>query len=217
MRKDQVYTELMRRILNFTLKPGQAVSINQIADEFGVSTMPVREAFIHLTIDKLLEVYPQSGTYVSRINLDYVHEVALMRHILEREMLFAACDAGKVVISAEIEKCCNRQKEALSENDVEAFLRYDNHFHRLLFGITGHEIIWDQILNIKIHFNRFRFLDMACPNILKLRFEEHLAILDFLQRGDKAGLEKLLPPHHFVSSENENVLIEQHPDYFTRK
>ncbi len=214
MRREQIYAEIVQRISNFTLEPGKHISENEIAKELGVSRTPVREVFIRLANEKLIEVYPQSGTYISKIDLNFVQESALMRHILEKEILFSACDKPGSFNPSEFEKNFSRQREAIAECNVQSFLHYDNVFHRLLFSISGHETIWDIIEGIKIHYLRFRYLDMSQPHALENIYKEHMEILNLIKQSDKSGLEKLLKLHHFLSLEEQRALMEKYPEYF---
>ena len=67
--RDFSYQILKTKILNLELKPGTKISEKEIADELSVSRTPVREAFMMLAQEDLLDVIPQIGTIVSKINL----------------------------------------------------------------------------------------------------------------------------------------------------
>ena len=67
-----IYSELKDMIQFLDLKPGQAISESQLCASLGVSRTPVREALIRLADEKLVCFFPQSGTYVTRIDLDYI-------------------------------------------------------------------------------------------------------------------------------------------------
>ena len=64
-------------------RPGEAISEAQIALSFGVSRTPVREAILKLSDEGLLEIYPQSGIFVSRIPVDALPEAIIIRKALE--------------------------------------------------------------------------------------------------------------------------------------
>ena len=74
-----IYSELKDMIQFLDLKPGQAISESQLCASLGVSRTPVREALIRLADEKLVCFFPRSGTYVTRIDLDYIKELGLMR------------------------------------------------------------------------------------------------------------------------------------------
>ncbi len=70
--REYVTRVLKYNIVNLNLKPGQAISENEIAELLGVSRTPVREAFLELAKASIVEVYPQKGTYISLIDMEMV-------------------------------------------------------------------------------------------------------------------------------------------------
>src|SRR3712207_8470963 len=76
---DEIYLDLLNRIINLELEPGQKISENKICELYGVSRSVIRNSFARLMQAGFLEVYPQRGTYVSKIDLDYVRTALLDR------------------------------------------------------------------------------------------------------------------------------------------
>jgi len=89
--REYVYRLLKTNITNLTLPPGQNISEKEIADLLNVSRTPVREAFIKLAQEHLLDIVPQKGTYVSLIDTDQVEESKFARETLEKEVIQQAC------------------------------------------------------------------------------------------------------------------------------
>ncbi|WP_313559779.1 GntR family transcriptional regulator [Ruminiclostridium cellobioparum] len=85
--KEVIYQELKNKILNLEYKPGQMISETEISDLLKVSRTPVREVFIRLSHEKLINIYPQKGTFVSLIDLSYVSESVFMRNLLENQIV----------------------------------------------------------------------------------------------------------------------------------
>lgn len=73
MSTDNVYKSIKKRILKLELEPGQKVSENQMCKEYNVSRSVIRTVFTRLNQLKLVEVYPQRGTYVSLIEIGRAH------------------------------------------------------------------------------------------------------------------------------------------------
>lgn len=78
-----VYEELKRSIMSMKLKPGQVMSTQDIATRLKVSRTPVREAFLRLKAEGLVEMIPQRETMVSRINVKRVDQEKFIRECLE--------------------------------------------------------------------------------------------------------------------------------------
>src|SRR5262249_9041063 len=81
--RDAVYHKLKEQILSVELIPGTNISEKEISVQMGVSRTPVRESFVRLSQEGLLDIYPQRGTVVSLIDLELVEEARFMREQLE--------------------------------------------------------------------------------------------------------------------------------------
>ena len=81
--REYVLRVLKDNIVRLELEPGSRISENELAAEIGVSRTPVREALIELSKSKIVEIYPQKGSYVSLIDWDLVEEAQFMRLTLE--------------------------------------------------------------------------------------------------------------------------------------
>src|SRR5665213_3367237 len=78
-----IHEELRREIISLVRKPGDVVSEKEIAAGYGVSRTPVREAILKLADERLVETFPQAGTFVSQIPVAGLSEAILVRTTLE--------------------------------------------------------------------------------------------------------------------------------------
>ncbi|EGD48356.1 transcriptional regulator, GntR family [Ruminiclostridium papyrosolvens DSM 2782] len=213
--KEVIYMEVKNKILNLEYKPGQMISETEISELLNVSRTPVREVFIRLSYEKLIDIYPQKGTFVSLVDLSYVKESVYMRNLLECQIAGEIIDIGMKDLPAEIKKNIRLQKDLVeNEGNIEEFLELDNDFHKVIFKAVNHETIWDIISTTRIHYNRFRLLTMYEPEMLKRVFQEHFDIMTKIEEGDKAGCNALLKKHHYNGLEHADVLKEKYPGYF---
>src|SRR3712207_6293623 len=81
--RSAVYTELRRRVVSLDLPPGAALSENELAAALGVSRTPVRESLILLAEEGLVQVFPQVGSFVSRVDPDRVADAQFLREAVE--------------------------------------------------------------------------------------------------------------------------------------
>ena len=91
--KDYVYRVLKDNIMCLELKPGELLSESELAKKLNVSRTPIREVLIKLKAEKLIEVKPQAGTYVSLIDRNLIEEAIFIRYNLEKEALKEACES----------------------------------------------------------------------------------------------------------------------------
>ena len=78
-----IYRDLQSQIVSMALKPGAALGEQMLADRYGVSRTPVREAIIRLSEERLVDVRPQQGTFVSRLDIALIPEAVVIRQALE--------------------------------------------------------------------------------------------------------------------------------------
>ncbi len=90
----QVHDALRDAIVRVAILPGQAISETEMAASFGVSRTPIREALIRLADEGLIDIYPQAGTFVSRIDLAAVREAQFVRQTLETAVGIEAAEAA---------------------------------------------------------------------------------------------------------------------------
>ena len=84
---DDAYRYLRRRIIDFTLLPGEFLSENALAAQMGTSRATVREAIARLAEEGCVEVFPQRGTQVNRISINRLRHAVFLRTVLEESVL----------------------------------------------------------------------------------------------------------------------------------
>ncbi|EMM3430263.1 GntR family transcriptional regulator [Klebsiella aerogenes] len=213
--KEFVYAEIKSKILNFNLKPGDNLNANALSKEYGISNMPIRDVFIRLSYDKLVDIYPQSGTFVSKIDLSYVNETAFMRYILEKSMFSSLSVEESSLDFSDLDRNIIDQQKALDKKEFDHFLFFDNQFHCLIFSLANHRQTWDLIQNIKFNYNRMRFLNMSDKNVLDKIFSEHLTLLNSLKNREFDKINNILLEHLIFSEEEINLSLKNFPEYFT--
>lgn len=110
----------------------------QIAEAYGISRTPVREAVLRLADEGLIEVFPQSGTFVSRIPLAALPEAIAVRRVLEEAVMRHAAAKVTRVQLAELYAGLERQRETAVVADQDRFHQCDKEFHALLARIAGY-------------------------------------------------------------------------------
>src|SRR5690606_41732276 len=83
----QLYRILRERIISADLIPGSRISESEIARSYSLSRQPVREAFIKLAEDGLVEIRPQRGTLVRKITPEAVMDARFVREAIETDLV----------------------------------------------------------------------------------------------------------------------------------
>lgn len=132
----RVYEDIRERIISLTLQPGARVSEKDIAAQIGVSKTPVREAFIRLSDEGLMEIRPQSGSYVSEITFEKVYESLMLRRALEMAVAAEAANQRSTLDLLNLQEMIEQQQAAAEAADRVAFFELDTAFHRSLAEIA---------------------------------------------------------------------------------
>ena len=214
LNRTSIYETLKHDIAYLKMIPGSAISEAELISRLNVSRTPIREALIRLHDDGLVDIYPQRGTFVSKIDLQYIKEMNYMRHVLETDVCFQLCNQ-RVDLKDEMEKSFVLMELACRQNDNETYIELDNEFHRGIFRAANLESLWNVIAATRTHYIRYLMLDMMTPEAKEVSIEEHKYIIDCLACGQAQMLVDVLAKHHDCNIDASKAeLIEKYPDYF---
>ena len=208
--RDYAMRVLKENILRLELEPGSKVSENELAAQLGLSRTPVREALMALAKVRLVEVYPQRGSEVSRIDYDLVEESCFMRRILECAVVELASQMITPEQKVELEDNIALQERCLRGGRMGALMQLDNELHRLLFRIAHKEQTWELMTGFTVHFDRVR--SMALSTALNERnVADHRAIVQAVISGDASAAHRLMEEHLGRYRVDEQALRDQYP------
>lgn len=207
--KDYVYRVLKDNIMSLELKPGELLSESELAKRLNVSRTPIREVLIKLKSEKLIEVKPQAGTYVSLIDWNLIEEAIFIRYNLEREALKEACQNFSEDILMEMEKCLFAQKLVAQKGDnLLEFHNLDKEFHKLLFVGINKSNVWESICNISTHYNRMRLLAEKKLN-KEFLVDQHITYLEIIKNKNSDIIDEVVSHHIKEPVEQWKILIKE--------
>lgn len=131
--REYVYRFLKLNIIHLNLPPGQNISEQDVATQLQVSRTPVREAFIKLAQENLLDIIPQKGTYVSLIDTEQVEESKFVRETLEKEIIQHACTQFPAEELFQLQSSLALQELCISEKNYLRFFELDEAMHGIIF------------------------------------------------------------------------------------
>ena len=193
--KDYAYKVIKNSIMSLELEPGQAISEIELAEALNLSRTPVREVLAKLREEHLVEVIPQVGTYISKINPQLIKEASFMRFFLEKEVLKLACESFPKSALYDLKKNLALQEDLVGQNGKERdFHLLDKQFHHIIFKANQKEHIWEAINRISTHYNRMRLLSEIRHNFDEA-IEQHRKILNILEYQDCDQVEEIVKLH----------------------
>ena len=191
----KIYADLRTELVSLRRSPGEAISEAEIALSYGVSRTPVREAILKLSDEGLLEIFPQSGIFVSRIPVAALPEAIIIRKALEETTARLAAGHATTSQILTLHAILERQREADAASDGNAFHQADEMFHATIAEVAGHPGIWKLIQQVKIHVDRYRRLTLPQTGRMAQVIAEHEAILHAIEARDPAGARMAMEAH----------------------
>ena len=153
----QIHRIIRERIVCTDLLPGVRLSEAELAKHYNVSRQPIREAFIKLSDEGLLEVRPQRGTYVRKISVAAVLDARFVREAVEADIARFVAQEPNDVFLGHLENLIRDQRKAM-KGDARAFLKLDHDFHRSLAEAAGKTYAWKVVEDVRAQLDRVRYL-----------------------------------------------------------
>ena len=212
------YRVILDNILHLELQPGSAVSENELSQVLNVSRTPVREALIEMNRLGLVEILPQRGSFVTKIDYDLIEESKFLRLSLENSVVRLICSEGLSPHYLHLLKENMRLQKQYEQSDDSdnSLMELDNDFHRLLFESIGKLRTYHVVSAQMVHFDRLRNLAFqTLKDQKKLQtINDHENILYALEKRDAELAEMVMTRHLTRHQFEREELYDYHPDYF---
>ena len=205
---------VQEEIVALEFKPGQPLSEKELSLRYGVSRTPVREALLQLADEELVEIYPQSGTFVSRISVHGVTEAQFIREALETAALRRALEHVTPGDVRRLEENLDRQRDANAAHDTATFYLLDEAFHQALVERSGYPGVWRIAQRAKVHLNRARRLSLPAVSTIGELIDQHATVLEHVAAGEGERAEAALSEHLRMVLADLPKLEREYEDYF---
>ena len=204
---ERVYQWTKERILDGRFEGGRLISEGEVADEVRLSRTPVREAFLRLSGEGFLRLYPKRGALVVPVSASEAADIAEARIFLERHAAAKVIAAGhQAEVAARMRTVLDEQR-ALAPEDP-AFTALDRDFHAMLVNAAGNSL-FDEFYSglrdrqLRIVHAVLRKYDTGRARVI---LEEHARICDLLEAGEYDLLHDLIAVH--ITSVSEQLRAE---------
>lgn len=189
---DQIYSRLKEAIMSGGLLPGTVLTIRELADSFGVSMMPVREALSRLIAEKVLILQPNRSVAVPVVSLEKFRQITRIRLMLEGT---AAREGARQITHKEIAELerLNEIMEKIGPGEAKKFLDLNRRFHFTLYRACGDEVMVNMIESLWLQsgptLNYLLRAAAARGNNLE---HFHRELMKALREGDEARAEQAI-------------------------
>ncbi|WGX97493.1 GntR family transcriptional regulator [Nocardioides sp. L-11A] len=193
--KDRVYHHLRDGIIDGTYDVGVALREVEIAQRLGVSKTPVREAFVRLEKDRLVELIPYRGAVVAGYTAADLEEISQVRQLVEGACARSAARHATEKDVAEIERNVELSREALGKGRVERVAQLLDAFDQLMYRHSRNKWLDELVENLEGHQRRIGRLTVDIPGRLEKSVEQHQRILDAIRNRDERRAERAMQAH----------------------
>ncbi|MDB5928398.1 MAG: transcriptional regulator, GntR family [Polaromonas sp.] len=194
----QVFEALRELIVSVQLEPGTVLQRAELAEHFGVSQTPIRDALQRLGEEQLVDIFAQHATVVSRIDLSAALQAHFLRRSIELEILATLCDlpdAGHGELVRRLNASLAVQQAALEPLDVAQLTLADQAFHQTLYEAASVGPLWSLVRRQSGHVDRLRRLNLPDKGKPQAIVRDHRAIAQAIERKDAQAAENALRQH----------------------
>jgi DNA-binding GntR family transcriptional regulator len=213
----QIYRILRRDIVHCLIAPGTPLSEKEVSVRFDVSRQPVREAFIKLAENGLIQIRPQRGSYVNKISLSQVRNGCFVRQAIECAVVRRAATKITDAQLYQLEQNLHQQRIAIDRQQLNDFFLLDDEFHQLLSQIADCQLAWETIENIKAAIDRVRYMSLDHVTSPDMLLRQHQDIFSALEKRDVDGVDKAMTEHLQEISESVLLIRQENRDWFSEE
>ncbi len=181
---DMVFDHLHEEIASLKLLPGAKLSETEIAQRFGVSRQPVRDAFSRLENLDLLLIRPQRATVVRRFSMQRIADARFVRLAVELEVIRQACSLWDNERARILDQNLQQQHQAVIDGQTDRFHILDYEFHKLICELGGCAPAFNTIQESKKKVTRLCVLSLDRKNESAGLLEDHRKLAEAIKKGD---------------------------------
>ena len=205
---------LRSQIVSLALPPGTVINRAELQERFGLSSTPIRDALLRLQEEGFVDIFPQSGTVVSTIDLTSARQAQFLRRSVEREVVRTLAGASDADLIRRLRSTMAQQKALADLGELEGFEDLDQGFHRAMYEAAGVPDLWTIVRRNSGQIDRLRRLHLPVPGKAHQIVADHEAIVDAIAGGDPPRAEGALCDHLSRSLAFSAEMRIRHPDYF---
>lgn len=192
---DTAYRILREAIIKNVLGPGYFASEREVAERFGLSRTPTREALLRLRDEGLVEVQARRGMRVLPLSLKDVREIHAVARALELEAALALTEQPSEEVFADIEAHVTAMEKAIASEDRDAWVQADRRFHIGIVASSRNDRLIQSYGALRVLTDRARLLVLHIRPLPERSTEEHRAMLTAMRSGSTAEVMRLYRSH----------------------
>lgn len=192
----EIFEQISNAILLGKLQPGDKLIEERLAEQLGVSRIPIRDALRHLEQLGLVEKIPYKGNFVSKLGENEIIELHSLRRVLEGMAIKLITERKDTNAIKTLGDIINKMKNLAETGDRRMILILDADFHDAIVHNSGHSLLNDVWSLVSLKMRRFLLLKIEhTHNTIEEVVDVHLRILNAIESGDPQIAEKEIINH----------------------
>jgi len=204
---DKLISDIRKEVSSGILKPGDQLEVNALAERFGVSRTPIREAIRTLVESGVLETRPRKGSFVRVLSakqlLDLFQVAAELEGMACRLAALSLTKESVEAIERGLAKCT--QAAEVQNNAQYAMANLD--FHTAIHNASGNDWLIEQLRQLQINLNSYRTMPYEIRGRLNKSTDEHKIICDAILSGDGEHACNLMRDHMMLQGKRLPSII----------
>lgn len=207
---DQAAEHIRKRIVDGDVRLGQALSESDFAEQLGVSKTPVREAFLRLKTEGLVDIQPQRGTFVFNLVPSELEKLVSVRTMLETSALQSAMRRDAVGLGRALMAIATTMKTAATIRGGDKYRDLDRKFHRSIIEHSDNCFLASCYDTIDFRFRALRNRLADRPWINARTLIEHRTLAVLVGAGQVGKAKTLLNRHLRAATSDYDQLLRDH-------
>lgn len=191
----EVAERLRQRIFAHELTPGTWIDEQKLAEQYGISRTPLREALKVLASEGLVELRPRRGCYVTEISRQDMDDIFPLMAMLEGRCAAEAVNRATPSDMVALKEIHERLESAARDGRIDAFFEANQEFHRKIQELSGNRWLLSVIQDLRKVLKLSRLHSLSLEGRLQQSLDEHRLIMAALEAGNAANAEKLMHDH----------------------
>ena len=175
--------------------PGVTYSVPALAEQFGVSETPVREAMLDLVNEGIVAAVPNKGYRVVELSDAELDQVSQLRRLLEVPTVGGLAGSLDAATVKRLRVLARQVRDAALRADVVAYVEADRELHLALLSASGNPRLVDLVGRLRDQSRLYGLEQLAADGVLVESADEHLALIDALESGDRRSAEAVMDHH----------------------
>jgi DNA-binding GntR family transcriptional regulator len=193
--RERVAESLRAALVSGRMVPGTTYSIPALAEQFGVSATPVREAMLDLVNEGIMSAVPNKGFRVVELSDAELDQITELRRLLEVPTVGDLAGAIDRAAVRRLRALADAVSDAARRGDVVGYVEADRELHLALLAEAGNPRLVEMVGRLRDQSRLYGLEQLAAEGVLVDSATEHMRLIDALESGDRRAAERVMAHH----------------------